>query len=230
MSRSGQRVENAASYAVMKRPAESASSPLGRSHDITQLLHAASSGQSDAFDTLITLLYDELSILARQRLRHESKGHTLNTTGLVHETYLKLVGQTRIEWRNREQFFAVASEAMRRILIDHARRRQREKRGGAAEHIPLRDDLQAHDALLGDEEAEQLLSLDTALTRLAEFNPGGARIVQLRFFGGLSNGEVADLLDSSERTVRRTWSLARAWLRRDMASMPGGGASVLPGE
>ncbi len=186
--------------------------------EITRLLHEASEGATDAFSALITLLYDELSSLAHQRLRHEAPGHTLSTTGLVHEAYLKLVGQTRMEWRNREQFFAIASEAMRRILIDHARRRQRDKRGGAIEHVPLRDDLaHARHDLVADEQVEQLLTLDSSLTRLAEFNPEGARIVQLRFFGGLSNTEVADVIDTSERTVRRTWSVAKAWLRRDMA-------------
>lgn len=190
--------------------------PSGDSPDIAQLLHSASTGHTEAFAELITLLYDELSALARQRLRREATGHTLSTTGLVHEAYLKLVGQTRVEWRNREQFFAVASEAMRRILIDHARHRQRDKRGGAAEHVPLRDELAPIGGFVDADQVDELIALDGALTRLAEFNPEGARIVQLRFFGGLSNGEVADVIGSSERTVRRTWTIAKAWLRREM--------------
>lgn len=187
------------------------------STDVTRLLREASAGSEEAFARLVTRLYEELSRLASQRLRSESPGHTLGTTGLVHEAYLRLVDQTRAEWRNREQFFAVASETMRRVLVDHARRRQRAKREGALTRVPLREDLEPSiDSYLQDDRADELVAIDDALIRLAEFNPQGAQIVQLRFFGGLSNTEVADVLDSSERTVRRSWALAKAWLRREL--------------
>ena len=182
--------------------------------DITQLLHEVAAGDRDAFARLVAVVYDELNRLARQRLHAERVGHTLGTTGLVHEAYLRLAGQHRAQWKNREQFFAVASEAMRRILVDHARRRLRGKRGGGAEHLPLDEAMDA--VALTDEQSEELVALDDALGRLAAFNPERARIVQLHFFGGMSQAELATMLDSSERTVRRQWSTARAWLRREL--------------
>lgn len=195
--------------------------------EITRLLQQASAGDQHAFGRLVTLVYGELNALAHRRLLAEGIGHSLNTTALVHEAYLKLVDQTRAEWHNREQFFAVAAEAMRRILIDHARRRHRTKRGGHQEHVPLDE---AEDTpianLVSDDDAEALLALDEALDRLAAFNPQGARIVQLRFFGGLTNEEAATVLQSSERTVRRAWTAARAWLRRELASRSGGRVSL----
>lgn len=188
--------------------------------ELTRLLRSASAGDGAAFAELVTRAYAELNALAHRRLQHEAPGHTLSTTALVHEAYLKLVEQSRADWQNREQFFAVASEVMRRVLIDHARRRRRGKRGGG--DAPLSFD-EAADLLptdLSDDDADRLLALDDALSRLATFNPDGARIVQLRFFGGLSNDEVASVLQSSERTVRRTWSVAKAWLRRELGDGP----------
>jgi RNA polymerase sigma factor (TIGR02999 family) len=185
--------------------------------DITELLQSASSGDREAFARVVSLVYDELGVLAHQRLRAERPEHTLNTTALVHEAYLKLAQQQRVAWRNREQFLAVASEAMRRILIDHARQRARAKRGDGVTPVPLDEEvLAAGVTLLDDAQADELLALDEALERLAAFNPEGARIVQFRFFGGLSNDEVATLTSSSERTVRRSWTAARAWLRREL--------------
>lgn len=189
--------------------------------EVTRLLEELNRGNRDAFAELMRVLYDELSRLAHLRLRQEAVGHTLGTTALVHEAYLRLVDQSRSEWRNREQFFAVASEAMRRVLVDHARRRRRDKRGGGHEQVRLREDLlPADDSYLAEPDAEELLALDEALTRLAEFNPQGARIVQLRFFGGLSNEEVAAVVDTSERTVRRSWTVAKAWLRDALRDTP----------
>ena len=185
--------------------------------DITELLQSASSGDREAFARVVSLVYDELGVLAHQRLRAERPEHTLNTTALVHEAYLKLAQQQRVAWRNREQFLAVASEAMRRILIDHARQRARAKRGDGVTPVPLDEEVLAPGVtLLDDAQADELLALDEALERLAAFNPEGARIVQFRFFGGLSNDEVATLTSSSERTVRRSWTAARAWLRREL--------------
>jgi RNA polymerase sigma factor (TIGR02999 family) len=203
--------------------------------DITRLLLEASHGNRTAFDRLLPLIYDELRHLARAKLRVERDGHTLNTTALVHEAYLRLVDQRRVEWTGRHHFFAVASEAMRRILIDHARRWHARKRGGAAAHLPLEAaDGEALSFAMPDDDAADLIALDDALTRLAGFNPQGARVVQFRFFGGLSNPEVAEVLGTSERTVRRAWMTAKAWLARELSgALPPGRRSVLdlpPGE
>ena len=188
------------------------------SDDITTLLRDASGGRREPLDRILTLVYDELHRLARHRLRSERPGHTLNPTALVHEAYLKLVDQTRVEWRSRHQFFAVASEAMRRILIDYAKARHAAKRGGHDGQVPIEDAwaVPSDGQGFSFEQAAELLTLDAALDRLAEFNPVGAQIVQCRFFGGLSNAEVADVLGTSERSVRRSWTVAKAWLRREL--------------
>jgi RNA polymerase sigma factor (TIGR02999 family) len=189
--------------------------------EITQLLEEVSRGSADAFDRLVPLVYGELSALAHRKLRFESPGHTLNTTALVHEAYLRLAGQNDAKWRNRQQFFAVASEAMRRILIDYAKQRRAEKRGAGVAHLPLEaaESMPASGTFaLADEQAAELLAIDAALHRLAEFNPEGARIVQYRFFGALTNAEIAELLGTSERTVRRSWTVAKAWLRRELGA------------
>lgn len=199
--------------------------------DITRLLHAASLGDREAFANVVALVYDQLSAMAHQRLLGERTSHTLSTTALVHEAYLKLAPQRHAEWRSREQFLAVASEAMRRVLIDHARQRRRAKRGDGVTPVPLDEaHMVPHGPLLDETQAEELLALDEALQRLATFNPNGARIVQFRFFGGLSNEEVATLTDSSERTVRRSWTAARAWLRRELGPRVRPGAAFLTGE
>jgi RNA polymerase sigma factor (TIGR02999 family) len=187
-------------------------------HEITRLLSVASHGNEQALAELLPLVYEELRRIAHGKLRVERSGHTLNTTALVHEAYLKLVDQTRVEWRGRSHFFGVASEAMRRILIDYAKLRRARKRGGGAGHAPLdaARDVAAEDGLFSEDQALELIALDEALTRLAAFNPEGARVVQHRFFGGLSNEEVAEVTGSSERSVRRSWTVARAWLRREL--------------
>jgi RNA polymerase sigma factor (TIGR02999 family) len=187
------------------------------SGDVTLLLREAARGNSDAFSELMTLVYRELNELAHRKLRLEAPGHTLSTTGLVHEAYLKLVDQTRADWRNREQFFAVAAESMRRVLTDHARKRLRAKRGGRHEHVELQNGGDVVVSAFFDEhQTEEIIALDESLQRLAAFNPEGARIVELRFYCGMTNTEVAEVIDSSERTVRRSWSVAKAWLRREL--------------
>ncbi|MBM4188791.1 MAG: sigma-70 family RNA polymerase sigma factor [Gemmatimonadetes bacterium] len=194
--------------------------PRGESTgEITSVLRLASHGNKGAFDQLLTLVYPELNRLAHARLRAEPVGHTLNTTALVHEAYLKLVDQTQADWKNRNHFFAVASEAMRRILVDYAKHHRAKKRGGGA--IPV--DLAAADqaSVFSDSQVDELLALDDALDRLAQFNPDGARVVEFRFFGGLANPEVAEIMGTSERTVRRVWTVARAWLRRDLGDRAG---------
>lgn len=163
------------------------------------------------------LVYDELRRIAHQRLRGEREGHTLDTTALVHEAYLRLVDQTRVEWRDRNHFFAVASEAMRRILVDHARQKQTAKRdGGVPVPLDVAAEITLPDDALTDAQALELIALDDALHRLATFNPEGVRVVQYRFFGGLSNEDIAAVMGTSERTVRRTWTMARAWLHREL--------------
>ncbi|MGQ0702697.1 MAG: sigma-70 family RNA polymerase sigma factor [Gemmatimonadales bacterium] len=198
----------------------SESSASERAGIITGMLRDAAQGNKEAFDRLLPHVYEELRELAHAKLRLERSGHTLNTTGLVHEAYLRLVGQTRVEWKNRSHFFAVASEAMRRILVDYAKQRQAAKRGGGAVHLPL--DAAGNVAaasLFSNAEAEDLIALDDALHRLHGFNPQGARIVQYRFFGGMAEAEVAEVLGVSERTVRRSWTVARAWLKRELGEL-----------
>jgi RNA polymerase sigma factor (TIGR02999 family) len=178
----------------------------------------------EALNELFPLVYDELRRLARRRLRREREGHTLTPTALVHEAYLKLVGQTRVEWQNRAHFYAVASQAMRRILINHAEARNAQKRGGSAPHLSL-DEVEL---AFTDDEVEELLVLDRALERLTEFNPRGADVVVYRFFGGLTHAEIAEVMDMSAVTVRRAWGAARSWLRRELReSLPGWDGSRL---
>jgi RNA polymerase sigma factor (TIGR02999 family) len=192
--------------------------PLQPKGEITRLLAQASNGNKSAFDELVPLVYDELHKIASSRLRIESDGHTLTPTALVHEAYLKLVEQDRAEWQSRAHFFAVAALAMRRILINHAKTRARQKRGGGA----VRLDLEAAEKLgetavpFNDEQADELIALNGALTQLKEFNEEGAQIIEYRFFGGLQFKEIAEVIGVSEVTVRRRWTAARAWLRKEL--------------
>lgn len=200
------------------------SAPARRPGEITELLELAAHGDEEAFDRLFPLIYEQLKKLARDRLRSERPGHTLETSALVHEAYVRLVGQTRTEWQNSHHFLAVASQAMRRILVDYAKRRHAMKRGGAAVHVPLDEagDIPLADGPLSDDQAAELCALDDALIRLAEFNPRGVQIAQYRYFGGLSIVEICDLMGLSERTVRRAWTMAKAWLRRELQEEGGG--------
>ncbi|MEZ4416400.1 MAG: sigma-70 family RNA polymerase sigma factor [Gemmatimonadota bacterium] len=190
----------------MSRPADSSKD------QITRLLVEARDGDRAAFDRLLPAVYEELRSLAQGRLRWERDGHTLNATALVHEAYLKLVDQDQVQWQSRGHFFAVASEAMRRILVNHARARNAQKRGGAHDHVDLHDT----QVFSSDREAEGIEALGDALDRLQAFDPRGAHVVTYRFFGGLSHGEVAEVLGVSEITVRRAWTSARVWLRREL--------------
>lgn len=179
---------------------------------MTRCLARLREGDRAALDQLVPLLYDELRRLARERLRGERPGHTLETTALVHEAYFRLLDQRRIEAGDRLDFFAVASNTMRRVLIDHARARRRQKRGGGAEAVPL-DDVEG---LLSERAAEEALAVDAALDRLAVDSPRAARVVELRIFGGLTLEEIATVLDVSAKTVQRDWEAARAWLRKEI--------------
>ena len=165
-------------------------------------------------DRLFQEIYPDLRRLAGGMMRHERIGHTLEPTALVHEAYMKLVDQSRVDWRGRSHFFAVGARAMRRMLVDHARKKRAGKRGGGLRNVTLADSLHASDASLPPEE---LLSLHDALTDLEELDERAASVVELRFFGGLDMKEIAEVLSVSKRTVESDWAHARAWLRRELA-------------
>lgn len=180
-------------------------------HDITDLLLQAGAGDHAVLDCVFPLVYDELRRLAHRQLQREPSGHTLNTTALVHEAYLRLVDQTRGAWRDRAHFLGIAAVAMRRILVDHARRHRSAKRGGALRRVPIENV-----ELATEERAELLLSLDEALTRLAALDARQARVVECRFFGGMTEEETAEALGIGLRTVKRDWAKARSWLYQEI--------------
>jgi RNA polymerase sigma factor (TIGR02999 family) len=188
--------------------------------DVTALLRAWSKGDAEAGERLIPLVYDELRRQAARHLRRERREHTLRPTGLVHEAYLRLVEQRQAAWQNRSQFFAVAARVMRRVLGDHARRHLAHKRGGSRCRVSLDD----ADGASPAERDLDLLALEQALTELAALDAAKARIVELRFFGGLSLPETAAVLGVSESTVSREWRMARAWLYRRITREPGADA------
>jgi RNA polymerase sigma factor (TIGR02999 family) len=190
----------------MERP------PLA-THRVTQLLMDWNSGNQAVHDELIRLVYEDLRRLARRHMRREGPGHTLQTTGLVNEAYLRLVDQKNVSWQNRGHFFGIAAQLMRRILVDHARMRHRAKRGGGALQVSLNEA-----EVVSHESPTDLLALDEALTRLAEVDPRKSRIVELRYFGGLSIKETAEVLRVSPGTVMRDWTLAKAWLYRELSN------------
>ena len=179
--------------------------------DVTDLLLSMRDGNPHAVEAVVPLVYEELRRIARRQLRGEREGHTLSATALVHEAYLKLVHLDRMDWRSRAHFLAVAAQAMRRILVNHALHRKRQKRGGAAIHVAL-DAVEPAAAA----PAEEVLALHDAICRLEALEPRHARIVEMRFFGGLTIDETADALGVSPATVKRDWTLLRAWLRREL--------------
>ncbi|HET6863105.1 MAG TPA: sigma-70 family RNA polymerase sigma factor [Pyrinomonadaceae bacterium] len=181
-------------------------------HEISQLLDAWSSGNQSALDELYPLVYDELHRLASRYMSRERKGHTLQTTALINEAYVRLVDQRNIHWANRSHFFAISAQIMRRILIDHARRHAYAKRGGGQHPVTLDET-----ATLQVERAAEMIRLDDALQSLAEIDPRRSRVVELRYFGGLSNEEIAETLKISPNTVTRDWNMARAWLYQELA-------------
>jgi RNA polymerase sigma factor (TIGR02999 family) len=180
-------------------------------HDVTKLLKDWGAGDKTALDKLMPLVHDELHRLARQHMRREQPGHLLQTSALVNEAYLRLVDASQVDWQNRAHFFGIAARLMRRVLVDDARRRHRDKRGGRLIQVPL-DEAEN----LPQAQAANLLSLDDALKALASIDPRQSEIVELRFFGGMSVEETAEVLKVSPATVAREWTFARAWLRKEM--------------
>lgn len=180
--------------------------------ELTQWLVRLRSGESEVLEHLLPRVYDELRQLARAQLRREDTGHTLGATALVHEAYLRLADREILEPQDRHHFFAIASQAMRRVLIDHARTRKRKKRGSGRVALSL----EHAGALLAEDGADELLLLDRALDRLAEVNPRAAQVVERRFFAGLTLDETATSLGVSLKTVQRDWLLARAWLQNEI--------------
>jgi RNA polymerase sigma factor (TIGR02999 family) len=183
-----------------------------KQHEITQLLAEWSDGNQSALDELYPLVYDELHRLARRYMSREREGHTLQTTALINEAYVRLVDQRNVHWANRSHFFAISAQIMRRILIDHARRHAYAKRGCGAQQVSLDEA-----AIVTRTAGAELLRLDEALKSLAEMDPRRSQVVELRYFGGLNNEEIAGVLNISENTVTRDWNMARAWLHRQLS-------------
>lgn len=186
---------------------------MDRSTEITEILQDWSDGKSEALDELLPLVYRELHLQAERYLRRERPDHTLQTTALINEAYLKLVDQKSVRWQNRAHFFAIAAQAMRRILVDHARARQRDKRGGEAEKISIED---ATEMASAEGVNIDLIALDDALKKLAKMDEQKARIVELRYFSGLSVKETAEVMSVSTDTIERHWTMAKAWLLREL--------------
>ncbi|HEY9404005.1 MAG TPA: sigma-70 family RNA polymerase sigma factor [Pyrinomonadaceae bacterium] len=182
------------------------------SKQITQLLEQWSNGAAEVLDDLMPLVYMELRRQASGYLRRERSNHTLQPTALINEAYLKLIDQRDVKWQNRAHFFAIAAQAMRRILVDYARERNREKRGGTAENLPLDEAF----TIVSREKNVDLVALDEALNKLATYDERQAKVVELRYFSGLSIDETAEVLNVSNVTVRRDWNMAKAWLHQEI--------------
>lgn len=189
--------------------------------DVTVLLRAWNDGQPGALDALMPIVYQELHRLARATLRGERHDHTLQATALVNEAYVRLVGQTRMQWQNRAQFFGTAAQFMRRILVDHARDRLAAKRGAGATRVELDEAL-----LATTERGIDVLALDAALERLEQLDARQSKLVVLRFFGGLTIEEAATVLEISPATAKREWVTARVWLRRELAAIDDAGTDT----
>jgi len=186
--------------------------PVRSPHEITQLLAEWSNGNQTALNKLYPLVYDELHKMANRYMKRERKDHTLQTTALINEAYVRMVDQKNVHWENRAHFFAISAQIMRRILIDHARRHHYAKRGGGALKVSLDET-----AIVAGDPASDMLLLDEALNRLAEIDPRRGQVVELRYFGGLNNEEIAGVLKISKNTVTRDWNMARAWLYQELS-------------
>lgn len=185
--------------------------PTTTSHEVTQLLLAWNQGDRTALERLIPMVHAELRRIARRYMRNERAGHTLQTTALINEAYLRLIDAQQVRWQNRAHFFGIAAQLMRRILVDFARERSYKKRGGGAHQVSFEETM-----VFSRERGEDLVALDEALSALTEFDERKGRVVEMRFFGGLSEKEIAEALAVSQETVRRDWRLAKSWLRRKL--------------
>jgi RNA polymerase sigma factor (TIGR02999 family) len=187
------------------------------STEITELLVAWTDGRRDALNDLMPVVYDDLHRMAASYMRREAGGHPLQATALVNEAYLRLIDQRRVQWRNRAHFFGIAAGMMRRILVDHARRRRAERRGGACERVTLT----GVDVAVDEPNQIDVLALHESLEQLRRFDPQQERIVELRYFGGLTIEETAEVAGVSEATVVREWTIAKAWLRANLSAQSG---------
>jgi RNA polymerase sigma factor (TIGR02999 family) len=189
--------------------------PIAASHEVTQLLMAWNDGDQSALERLIPLVHAELHRIARRYMRNERAGHTLQTSALINEAYLRLIDAQQVHWQNRAHFFGIAAQLMRRVLVDFARSRSYKKRGGGALQVSLDETM-----VITKERGEDLVALDEALSSLSELDERKGRVVEMRFFGGLSEKEIAEALTVSQETVRRDWRLAKSWLRRRLSETP----------
>jgi RNA polymerase sigma factor (TIGR02999 family) len=196
----------------MAKTVDRAAAPPASPGEITRLLLAWRQGDRDALDRLIPLVYAELHRMAERHLRRERPGHTLQPTAIVHEAYVKLIGRQGVDWQDRAHFFAVAAQSMRRILVEHARKRDAKKRGGDEGRYLL------DTVIMTEPRAVDLIALDDALARLTELDPEQGRVVELRFFGGLTEAETAEVLAVSSRTVHRKWLAAKMFLYRELSN------------
>ncbi len=191
--------------------------PIAAAHEVTQLLMAWNDGDQSALERLIPLVHAELHRIARRYMRNERAGHTLQTSALINEAYLRLIDAQQVRWQNRAHFFGIAAQLMRRVLVDFARSRSYKKRGGGALQVSLDETM-----VITKERGEDLVALDEALSALSELDERKGRVVEMRFFGGLSEKEIAEALTVSPETVRRDWRLAKSWLRRRLSETPNG--------
>jgi RNA polymerase sigma factor (TIGR02999 family) len=189
--------------------------PIAASHEVTQLLMAWNDGDQSALERLIPLVHAELHRIARRYMRNERAGHTLQTSALINEAYLRLIDAQQVRWQNRAHFFGIAAQLMRRVLVDFARSRGYQKRGGGALQVSLDETM-----VITKERGEDLVALDEALSALSELDERKGRVVEMRFFGGLNEKEISEALTVSQETVRRDWRLAKSWLRRRLSETP----------
>jgi len=188
---------------------------MADSQNITKLLDDLRAGGQDAESNLIDAVYRQLRQIAGHLLQRERPGHTLQPTALVNEAYLQMLGEANLDWKDRNHFFAAAAQSMRRILVDYARMRTADKRGGSRQQVELTEGM-----AIAEDRLEEVIAIDEALTRLAVWSPRQSNIVVLRFFGGLTEGEIADVLGIARRTVTREWDVARAWLHGELSEPP----------
>ncbi|MGH8241853.1 MAG: sigma-70 family RNA polymerase sigma factor [Steroidobacteraceae bacterium] len=186
--------------------------------EVTQLLLRWRAGDARALESLIPLIYEELRAMARRHLGRERSPHTLQRTALVHEAFLRMVDQTQVDWQSRSQFFGIASQMMRRVLVDHARRRGSAKRGGGVQRVDFDVMLATEEGDDGDPDGVDFEAVHDALERLERLDPDQAKLVELRFFGGLSIREASEVMGTSPATAKREWAIARAWLQRELAA------------